>query len=128
MDVVKSNIVEGLRFVMVRALPAHALAQLDDIIFAGTDARPSRNLAEITLHLDNQMKKAPAEYNQYEELEITRKVERGKGSAFTLMASRLEPVIFSCYLLIRLPGRVLPVLSRKGGLGRLSGQNRIGAR
>jgi len=58
--------------------------ELDDIIFAGTDARPSRNIAEITLNLDNQMKKAPAEYNQYDELEITRKVERGKGSSFQI--------------------------------------------
>ena len=81
----KSNIVEGLRFVMGESSARQMRGtELDDIIFAGTDARPSRNLAEITLHLDNQMKKAPAEYNQYDELEITRKVERGKGSSFQI--------------------------------------------
>ena len=81
----KSNIVEGLRFVMGESSARQMRGtELDDIIFAGTDARPSRNIAEITLNLDNQMKKAPAEYNQYDELEITRKVERGKGSGFQI--------------------------------------------
>ena len=81
----KSNIVEGLRFVMGESSARQMRGtELDDIIFAGTDARPSRNIAEITLNLDNQMKKAPAEYNQYDELEITRKVERGKGSSFQI--------------------------------------------
>lgn len=81
----KSNIVEGLRFVMGESSARQMRGtELDDIIFAGTDNRPSRNLAEITLFLDNQMKKAPAEYNQFDELEITRKVERGKGSSFQI--------------------------------------------
>ena len=81
----KSKIVEGLRFVMGESSARQMRGtELDDIIFAGTDARPSRNIAEITLNLDNQMKKAPAEYNQYDELEITRKVERGKGSSFQI--------------------------------------------
>ena len=81
----KSNIVEGLRFVMGESSARQMRGtELDDIIFAGTDNRPSRNLAEITLFLDNQMKKAPAEYNQFDELEITRKVERSKGSSFQI--------------------------------------------
>lgn len=81
----KSNIVEGLRFVMGESSARQMRGtELDDIIFAGTDARPSRNIAEITLNLDNQTKKAPAEYNHFDELEITRKVERGKGSSFQI--------------------------------------------
>ena len=81
----KSNIVEGLRFVMGESSARQMRGtELDEIIFAGTDNRPSRNLAEITLFLDNQMKKAPAEYNQFDDLEITRRVERGKGSSFQI--------------------------------------------
>ena len=50
----KSNIVEGLRFVMGESSARQMRGtELDDIIFAGTDNRPSRNLAEITLFLDN---------------------------------------------------------------------------
>jgi len=81
----KSNIVEGLRFVMGESSARQMRgAELDDIIFSGTESRPSRNLAEITLQLDNSQKTAPAEYNSFDELEISRKVERGKGSNFQI--------------------------------------------
>ena len=79
----KSNIVEGLRWIMGESSARQLRGgELDDIIFAGTDNRPARNFAEITLQLDNQDKKAPAEYNNFDVLEITRRVERGKGTEF----------------------------------------------
>lgn len=81
----KSNIVEGLRFIMGESSARQLRGtELDDIIFSGTQSRPSRNIAEITLQLDNRMKTAPAEYNQFDDLEIVRKVERGKGSQFRI--------------------------------------------
>jgi chromosome segregation protein len=54
---------------------------MDDVIFAGTDTRPARNLAEITLQLDNSDRSAPSEFNNDDDIEITRKIERGKGSS-----------------------------------------------
>ena len=57
---------------------------MDDVIFSGTEQRPARNLAEITLQVDNALRRAPAEFNDVDELEITRKIERGKGSSFYL--------------------------------------------
>ena len=59
-------------------------SELDDIIFAGTDNRPARNFAEISLQLDNQDKRAPVEFNNFDDLEITRRVERGKGTQFQI--------------------------------------------
>ncbi|MGA0310607.1 MAG: hypothetical protein ACO3MX_06155, partial [Candidatus Puniceispirillaceae bacterium] len=56
--------------------------EMDDVIFGGTEQRPARNLAEITLQLDNHLRQAPAEFNNSDELEITRKIERGKGSSY----------------------------------------------
>ena len=73
----KSNIVEGLRWVMGESSARQMRGdEMDDVIFAGTEKRPARNLAEITLRLDNTTRRAPAEFNDVDELEVTRKIER----------------------------------------------------
>ena len=83
----KSNIVEGLRWVMGESNARQMRgAEMDDIIFSGTDQRPARNLAEITLNLDNSNRTAPSDFNDDDEIEITRKIERGKGSSFFVNA------------------------------------------
>ena len=79
----KSNVVEGLRWVMGESNARQMRGgEMDDLIFAGTDQRPARNLAEITLELDNSTRRAPAEFNNDDDIEITRKIERGKGSSY----------------------------------------------
>ena len=83
----KSNIVEGLRWVMGESNARQMRgSEMDDVIFSGTDKRPARNLAEITLHLDNSDRTAPSEFNGEDEIEITRKIERGKGSNYYVNA------------------------------------------
>ena len=59
---------------------------MDDVIFAGTEQRPARNIAEISLELDNRKRSAPAEFNNNDDIEITRKIERGKGSNYYVNA------------------------------------------
>ncbi len=83
----KSNIVEGLRWVMGESSARQMRGgEMDDVIFAGTEQRPARNLAEITLELDNRKRSAPAEFNNSDDIEITRKIERGKGSSYHVNA------------------------------------------
>jgi chromosome segregation protein len=83
----KSNIVEGLRWVMGESSARQMRGgEMDDVIFAGTEQRPARNLAEITLELDNRKRNAPAEFNNSDDIEITRKIERGKGSSYYVNA------------------------------------------
>ena len=50
----------------------------------GTENRPQRNHAEIALKLDNAERRAPADYNEIDDLEIVRRVERGKGSSYRI--------------------------------------------
>jgi chromosome segregation protein len=56
----KSNVVEALRWAMgeqsTRSLRA---GEMDDVIFAGTAGRPSRNLAEVTVTLDETVGAVP---------------------------------------------------------------------
>ena len=83
----KSNIVEGLRWIMGESSARQMRGgEMDDVIFAGTEQRPARNVAEITLELDNRKRSAPAEFNNSDDIEISRKIERGKGSSYYVNA------------------------------------------
>ncbi|WP_040000529.1 AAA family ATPase, partial [Gluconobacter thailandicus] len=81
----KSNVVEGLRWAMGET-SARALrgGELDDLIFAGTGARSARNIAQVTLHLTGAKGLAPAPFQDAEDLEITRRAERGSGSEYRI--------------------------------------------
>ena len=79
----KSNVVEALRWVMGETSPKSMRGgEMEDVIFGGTTTRPSRNIAEVTLRLDNADRSAPAAFNDSEEIEVTRKIERGSGSQY----------------------------------------------
>ena len=79
----KSNLVEALRWAMGETSARRVRgSEMDDVIFAGTAARPARNLAEVVLTLDNSERRAPAEFNDADELDVIRRIERGAGSAY----------------------------------------------
>ena len=53
-----------------------------NVIFGGTADRPARNLAEVSLNLENGDRTAPAMFNDHDELEVSRRIERGSGSDY----------------------------------------------
>jgi chromosome segregation protein len=81
----KSNILESLRWVM-GATSARALrgGEMDDVIFAGTDKRPARDIAEVTIVLDNSDGLAPAPFQEAPVLEVSRRIRRAAGSSFRI--------------------------------------------
>jgi len=79
----KSNLVEALRWVMGETSARRMRGEgMDDVIFGGTDRRPSRNVAEVTLVLDNRDRLAPLAFGDADELEVTRRIVRGEGSDY----------------------------------------------
>lgn len=79
----KSNLLEALRWVMGEtSYKAMRGGAMDDVIFSGTQHRPPRNSAEVTVFIDNKNRLAPAEFNDDELLEIARIIERGQGSRY----------------------------------------------
>jgi len=79
----KSNIVEALRWVMGETSAKKMRgSEMDDVIFGGSTSRPARNIAEVTLSLDNSERAAPARFNEADILEISRRIERGSGSLY----------------------------------------------
>ena len=89
----KSNVAEALRWAMGEA-NARTLrgAEMDDVIFAGTTSRPSRNLAEVALFLEDDGPAEsgggasgpgfPAPFAGAAELQVVRRIERGVGSEY----------------------------------------------
>ena len=83
----KSNLLEALRWVMGETSYKNMRGgAMEDVIFAGTDSRPSRNMAEVTITLDNRARRAPAEFNDADVLEISRRIQREAGSTYKVNA------------------------------------------
>jgi chromosome segregation protein len=81
----KSNLVEALRWVMGESShKSLRAADMDDVIFAGTNNRPGRNNAEVAIQLDNRTRKAPAQFNEHDTLDVSRRIERDAGSTYRI--------------------------------------------
>ena len=81
----KSNVVEALRWVMGEtSAKSMRGGGMEDVIFGGTTSRPARNIAEVILFIDNTDRKAPAMFNDADELEISRRIERDSGSNYRI--------------------------------------------
>lgn len=79
----KSNLVEALRWVMGEKSAKNMRGGgMEDVIFAGTSKRPARNMAEATIIIDNSDGTAPAPFTSATEIEITRRIEKDKGSQY----------------------------------------------
>ena len=87
----KSNLVEALKWVMGETSAKQMRGgDMDDVIFSGSRNRPARNIAEVGLGLDNSNRKAPAQFNQMDELDVTRKIEREKGSTYRVNSKEVR--------------------------------------
>src|SRR6476619_3633946 len=81
----KSNLVEALRWVMGETShKSLRAADMDDVIFAGTNNRPGRNNAEVAIQVDNSARNAPAQFNEQETLDVSRRIEREAGSTYRI--------------------------------------------
>ncbi len=77
----KSNVVEALRWVMGET-SAKSLrgSGMEDVIFNGTSNRPSKNICEVSIKLENN--DDVAQFKDIPEIEIKRKLEKDKGSKY----------------------------------------------
>ncbi len=77
----KSNVLESLRWCMGET-SAKSLRGLgmEDVIFNGTSSRPSKNICEVTIKLENDG--TIPQYKNIPEVEVKRKIEKDKGSKY----------------------------------------------
>ena len=79
----KSNIVESLRWCMGETSAKSMRGSgMEDVIFSGTANKPSKNIAEVNITLDNLNKEGPAQYKELDIIDVKRRIEKDKGSKF----------------------------------------------
>ncbi len=118
----KSNLVEALRWVMGESShKAFRANDMDDVIFSGTTGRPSRNMAEVSLQLDNADRTAPAGFNDDDILEVTRRIDRGAGSHYRINGRDVRARDVNMLFADASTGARSPALVRQGQIGEIVG-------
>ncbi|HUJ38135.1 MAG TPA: chromosome segregation protein SMC [Hyphomicrobium sp.] len=116
----KSNLLEALRWVMGETShKSMRAAAMDDVIFSGTNTRPERNSAEVTIFIDNAGRKAPAEFNDTDVIEITRRIEREAGSAYRINGREARARDVKILFEDAATGARSPALVRQGQIGEI---------
>src|ERR1700687_2251966 len=116
----KSNLVEALRWVMGEAShKAMRAADMDDVIFAGNNSRPPRNMAEVSMGIDNTDRSAPSQFNGEETLEVSRRIERDQGSTYRINGREVRARDVQILFADASTGARSPALVHQGRIGEI---------
>ena len=116
----KSNIVESLRWCMGETSAKSMRGSgMEDVIFSGTSNRPAKNISEVTLLIQNQEKDGPAQFNKLDEIIITRKIERDKGSKYYINNKEVRARDAQTFFADLSTGAHSPSLISQGKIGQL---------
>ena len=116
----KSNLLEALRWVMGENRPkAMRGSGMDDVIFSGAASRPAKNFAEVALKIDNSDRSAPAEYDQFSEFEVVRRIARDSGSAYKVNSKDARARDVQMLFADASTGAHSPALVRQGQIAEL---------
>ena len=116
----KSNLLEALRWVMgENSAKSMRGSGMDDVIFAGTNNRPSRNTAEVSLVIDNMTRSAPVAFNDGEAIEISRRIEREMGSIYKINGRDVRARDVQLFFADVSSGAHSPALVKQGQIGQL---------
>ncbi|MDQ3037816.1 MAG: AAA family ATPase, partial [Myxococcota bacterium] len=81
----KSNVVDAIRWTMGEQSAKNLRGKsMDDVIFNGSETRGPHSFAEVTLVFDNTDGLAPAEYRDYAEIAVTRRLDRTGNSDYLI--------------------------------------------
>jgi chromosome segregation protein len=116
----KSNLVEALRWVMGETShKSMRAADMDDVIFSGNTGRPPRNTAEVLMAIDNADRSAPAQFNGEETLEVSRRIEREKGSLYRVNGREVRARDVQILFADASTGARSPALVHQGRIGEI---------
>src|SRR5437588_1493184 len=116
----KSNLVEALRWVMGETShKSLRAADMDDVIFSGTNNRPGRNHAEVAIQVDNSARKAPAQFSEHETLDISRRIEREAGSTYRINGREVRARAVHILFADASTGARSPALVHQGRIGEI---------
>jgi chromosome segregation protein len=110
----KSNLLEAIRWAMGESSPKSLRGGgMDDVIFAGTATRPPRDFAEVSILLE----RATSDEGGRGESEVTRRIERGAGSAYRIDGRDVRAKDISLLFADAATGAHSPALVSQGKIG-----------
>ena len=116
----KSNVVEALKWVMGETSAKSMRGSgMEDVIFSGTSNRPSKNISEVALFLDNKEKSGPAQYKEFDEISVKRKIEKDKGSKYYINDREVRARDVQTFFADLSTGAHSPSLISQGRIGQL---------
>jgi chromosome segregation protein len=116
----KSNIVESLRWCMGETSAKSMRGSgMEDVIFSGTSNRPAKNISEVSIQIENLDKDGPMQYNELDEITITRRIERNKGSKYFINQKEVRARDAQTFFADLSTGAHSPSLISQGRIGAL---------
>ena len=92
---------------------------MEDVIFSGTSNRPSKNISEVTLLLDNQNKEGPHNIKSLMKFLVRRKIEKDKGSKYYINDKEVRARDVQTFFADLSTGAHSPSLISQGRIGQL---------
>jgi chromosome segregation protein len=125
----KSNLFDAMRWVMGETRPSSVRgSEMDDVIFSGSSGRPARNVAEVTIFIDNKDRTAPVPYNDYDTIEVSRRIEREAGSVYRINGRDVRQRDVQIFFADASSGAGSTAFVRQGQIGLLISQKPLARR
>jgi chromosome segregation protein len=125
----KSNLFDAMRWVMGETRPSSVRgSEMDDVIFAGSAGRPARNVAEVTLFIDNSDRKAAGPYAEFDTIEVSRRIEREAGSVYRINGRDVRQRDVQIFFADASSGAGSTAFVRQGQIGLLISQKPLARR
>ena len=116
----KSNIVESLRWCMGETSAKSMRGSgMEDVIFSGTSNRPAKNISEVSVLITNNDKNGPLQYNDLDEIVVSRRIERDKGSKYFINGKEVRARDAQTFFADLSTGAHSPSLISQGKIGML---------
>ncbi|MCP5410890.1 MAG: AAA family ATPase [Alphaproteobacteria bacterium] len=125
----KSNLFDAMRWVMGETRPSSIRgSEMDDVIFSGSAGRPARNVAEVTLFIDNADRSAGGAYADFDTIEVSRRIEREAGSVYRINGRDVRQRDVQIFFADASSGAGSTAFVRQGQIGLLISQKPLARR
>jgi len=116
----KSNIVEAIRWCMGETSAKSMRGSgMEDVIFAGTANKTSKNIAEVNITLDNSDKSGPLQYKEVDIINVKRRIEKDKGSRYFINGKEVRARDAQTFFADLSTGAHSPSMISQGRIGAL---------
>jgi chromosome segregation protein len=125
----KSNLFDAMRWVMGETRPSSIRgSEMDDVIFSGSAGRPARNVAEVTIFIDNSDRTAGGAYADFDTIEVSRRIEREAGSVYRINGRDVRQRDVQIFFADASSGAGSTAFVRQGQIGLLISQKPLARR